>query len=50
VTALEIRPRVRDPLVFVTADHGLEGAARAEGFTTMNPLRDTVDALQRIAG
>jgi len=47
-TALEIRPTLEGPLVFVTADRGLEGAARAEGFATVNPLRDGVDALERI--
>jgi len=48
VTAREVRPKVPAPLVFVTADNGLERAARAEGFITLNPLRDGVDALERI--
>ncbi|MFL5386525.1 MAG: type II toxin-antitoxin system VapC family toxin [Longimicrobiaceae bacterium] len=48
VTALEIRPKVAPPLVFVTADNGLERAAKAEGLITLNPLRDGVDALERI--
>jgi len=48
VTALEVRPKVAPPLVFVTADNGLERAAKAEGFITLNPLRDGVDALERI--
>jgi predicted nucleic acid-binding protein len=47
-TALDVRPTLKGPLVFVTADRGLEIAARAEGFATMNPLRDDVDALKRI--
>jgi predicted nucleic acid-binding protein len=47
-TALEVRPTLQGPLVFVTADRGLEGAARAEGFATVNPLRDGAGALERI--
>lgn len=48
VTALEVRPKVAAPLVFVTADNGLERAAKAEGFVTLNPLRDGVDALEQM--
>jgi hypothetical protein len=45
---VDVRPTLEGPLVFVTADRGLEGAARAHGFATMNPLRDGVAALKRI--
>ena len=48
VTALEIRPQLEGPLVFVTADRGLEEAARAEGLVTVNPLRDAVDTVERV--
>jgi predicted nucleic acid-binding protein len=48
VTALEIRPQLEGPLVFVTADRGLEEAAKAEGFVTVNPLRDSVDTVERV--
>jgi predicted nucleic acid-binding protein len=49
-TAIDIRRTLAAPLVFVTADRGLEVAAKAEGFATMNPLRDAVDTLEGIAG
>jgi len=36
------------PLVFVTADRGLEHAARAEGFPTLNPMWQGMNDLQAI--
>lgn len=47
-TALEIRPKLTAPLVFVTADRRLERAAKAEGFVTLNPLDDGAEALAPI--
>ena len=49
-TAIAARPTLEGPLVFVTADHGLEKAAKAEGFATMNPLHDGPEALESIFG
>jgi predicted nucleic acid-binding protein len=46
VTAMEIRPRLQETLVFVTADRRLERAAQTQGFTTLNPLHDGVEALE----
>jgi predicted nucleic acid-binding protein len=47
VTAMEVRAKLDagQVLVFVTADSGLEQAARAEGFVTANPMREGVEAL-----
>lgn len=50
VTALDVFPNLGRPLVFVTADAGLEKAARNEGLQTMNPLREDVRALESIPG
>lgn len=49
-TALRARGRLAetDKLVFVTADRGLEVAAKAEGFPTLNPMREGVDELRQI--
>ena len=47
-TAMAIRPKVTATIVFVTADHRLERAAQAEGFTTMNPLHDDVEDLEPV--
>lgn len=49
-TALAVRATL-DPderLVFVTADRGLEGAARAEGLLTLNPLHQGAEVLERL--
>jgi hypothetical protein len=50
VTALRVRAETaaQEPLVFVTADRGLELAARAEGLPTLNPMREGVDELQQL--
>lgn len=52
VTALAVREELKpkDVLVFVTADRGLEAAAKAEGLPTLNPLWQGVEALQSIPG
>ena len=39
-----------EALVFVTADRGLEAAAKAEGLPTLNPMREGVETLQTIPG
>lgn len=51
-TALSVRARVpaKDVLVFVTADRGLEAAAKAEGLPTLNPMREGIATLQTIPG
>jgi predicted nucleic acid-binding protein len=49
VTAMDIRPKLDVPLVFVTADRGLETAAKSEGFATLNPIVSGLDSLERIA-
>lgn len=52
VAALEVRADL-DPgelLVFVTADTGLEEAAKAMGFMTVNPMREGAEALARLSG
>jgi hypothetical protein len=50
VTALRAREEIvaHEPLVFVTADRGLEVAARAEGLPTLNPMREGVDELKQL--
>lgn len=52
ITAMEARADLApgEVLVFVTADSGLEEAAKAEGFVTMNPMREGVEALVALAG
>jgi predicted nucleic acid-binding protein len=52
VTALAVREELKPPdkLVFVTADRGLEAAAKAEGLPTLNPMWQGVDALRTIPG
>ena len=45
-TAMEIRARLMATLVFVTADHRLERAAKAEGLLTLNPLYSGPEALE----
>lgn len=52
VTALGVRSELKPPdvLVFVTADRGLEAAARAEGLSTLNPMWQGVETLQTIPG
>ncbi|HET7463383.1 MAG TPA: type II toxin-antitoxin system VapC family toxin [Longimicrobium sp.] len=52
VTARMARAKLKDgsDLVFVTADRGLEMAARAEGFPTLNPLWQGITDLQTIVG
>jgi predicted nucleic acid-binding protein len=49
-TALSVRARLAsgEPLVFVTADCGLERAARAEGLPTLNPLHQGIDLLEQM--
>jgi predicted nucleic acid-binding protein len=51
ITAMEARARLEtgNVLVFVTADHGLEEAAKALGFPTVNPMREGVEALAALA-
>ena len=52
ITAMEVRASldVGQTLVFVTADSGLEHAARAEGFPTANPMREGFEALADFTG
>lgn len=52
VTAKAVRANLgpKQVLVFVTADRGLEVAARAEGFPTVNPMREGLEALAAIPG
>lgn len=52
VTALTAREELKpqDVLVFVTADRGLEAAAKAEGLPTLNPMWQGVETLQTIPG
>ena len=52
ITAMGVRGKLEagQVLVFVTADRGLEMAARAEGFPTANPMRDGVEALAAFSG
>jgi len=52
MTAIKVRAKLGpgQVLVFVTADAGLEAAARAEGFATMNPMREGVEALKAFVG
>ena len=47
ITAMEVRAELETGkvLVFVTADTGLEQAAKALGFPTANPMREGVEAL-----
>jgi predicted nucleic acid-binding protein len=50
-TARSVRENL-DPaqkLVFVTADRGLEDAAKAEGFLTLNPMHQGMEVLERTA-
>lgn len=51
ITAMEARARLEtgNVLVFVTADRGLEEAAKALGFPTVNPMREGVEALAALA-
>jgi len=51
-TALTIRSlrKLKGSLVFVTADRGLELAARAEGLATFNPVREGIGTLRTIPG
>jgi predicted nucleic acid-binding protein len=49
-TALEILPTIGAPLVFLTADSGLEEAAKAEGLVTMNPRMADIGALEAVPG
>jgi predicted nucleic acid-binding protein len=51
-TALALRAQMEatDALVFVTADRGLEVAARAEGLPTFNPIREGIGTLKSVAG
>jgi predicted nucleic acid-binding protein len=46
-TAKSLRPTLRTSLIFVTADSGLEKAAKAEGLTTMNPMNEGLERLER---
>lgn len=50
-TALAVRAlrTFTGALVFVTADRGLEAAARAEGLATFNPIREGIGTLRTIA-
>lgn len=50
VTALRARAELaaHEMLVFVTADRGLELAARAEGFHTLNPMREGIHELREL--
>lgn len=53
VTAISLRADMGaddDELVFVTADRGLEEAARAEGFVTLNPMRQGISELREMVG
>ena len=52
VTALAVREEMKreDVLVFVTADRGLEAAAKAEGLPTLNPMFQGIETLQTIPG
>jgi predicted nucleic acid-binding protein len=52
VTALAVRDELKPPdkLVFVTADRGLEAAAKAEGLPTLNPMWQGVETLRTIPG
>lgn len=52
VTALAVREEMKpqDALVFVTADRGLEAAAKAEGLPTLNPMFQGIETLQTIPG
>ncbi|HKP74137.1 MAG TPA: type II toxin-antitoxin system VapC family toxin [Longimicrobiaceae bacterium] len=52
MTAIKVRARLApgQVLVFVTADAGLEAAARAEGFATVNPMREGIEALLSVRG
>lgn len=47
ITAMEVRANLKagEALVFVTADGGLEQAAKAEGFSTANPMREGIEVL-----
>lgn len=47
IAAMEVRANLEmgQVLVFVTADRGLEEAAKAEGFPTANPMREGIEAL-----
>lgn len=49
-TALSMRGTLApgEDLVFVTADRGLEGAARAEGLLTLNPMHQGAEVLERM--
>jgi predicted nucleic acid-binding protein len=48
--ALARQAREEAPLVFVTADNGLAEAARDSGLTVFNPLHQSAEELERIAG
>jgi predicted nucleic acid-binding protein len=53
VTALSLRIDMAaddEVLIFVTADRGLEEAARAEGFVTLNPMRQGIAELRAMVG
>lgn len=52
ITAKAVRSNLEpgQVLVFVTADRGLEVAARAEGFPTVNPMREGIEALAGFPG
>lgn len=51
-TALSFRSKLQEneALVFVTADRGLEAAAKAEGLPTFNPIREEIGTLRGIPG
>ena len=49
VTAITAR-RLGAPMVFVTADAGLEAAAQAHGFDVFNPIRHPVAKLEEMPG
>jgi predicted nucleic acid-binding protein len=51
ITAMSARAKLASGqvLVFVTADSGLEHAAKAEGFPTVNPMRDGTEALAAVS-
>lgn len=51
ITAMDVRENLEEGqvLVFVTADRGLEEAAKALGFPTVNPMREGVEALAALA-
>ncbi len=52
VSALSARARMaaEQVLVFVTADRGLEAAAKAEGLATLNPMWQGIETLRKIPG